>query len=57
MKYFITTILIFNLTINFSISEDNEYFQIDYINLIAKKKVKTQLGILVTEKKFFRVEK
>ena len=41
MKYFITTILIFNLTVSHCVSENNSHFEIDYTNLIAKKKIKT----------------
>ena len=57
MKYFITTILIFNLSINFCISENNDYFQIDHINLIAKKKSKSLVGNISNGKKVFSSRK
>ena len=57
MKYFITTILIFNLTINFCFSENNDYFQIDHINLIAKKKSKNLVGNISNGKKVFSSRK
>ena len=53
MKYFITTILIFNLTVNFCFSENNDYFQIDYINLTAEKKSKNLVGNVSNGKKVF----
>ena len=57
MKYIITTILIFNLTVNFCISENNDYFQIDYINLIAKKKNKNLIGNISNGKRVFSSRK
>ena len=57
MKYFITTILIFNLTVNFCISENNDYFQIDNINLTAKKKPKNLVGNIGNGKKVFSSRK
>ena len=57
MKYFITTILIFNFIINFCFSENNDYFQIDHINLIAKKKSKNLVGNISNGKKVFSSRK
>ena len=57
MKYIITTILIFNLTVNFCISENNDFFQIDYINLTAKKKSKNLVGNISNGKRVFSSRK
>ncbi len=57
MKYFITTILIFNLTVNLCISENNDYFQIDYTNLKAKKINKNLVGNISNGKKVFSSRK
>ena len=57
MKYIITTILIFNLTVNFCISENNDYFQIDYINLTAKKKSKNLVVDISNGKRVFSSRK
>ena len=57
MKYIITKIIIFNLTVNFCISENNDYFQIDYINLIAKKKSKNLIGNISNGKRVFSSRK
>ena len=57
MKYFITTILIFNLTVSHCVSENNSHFEIDYINLIAKKKNKNLIGNINNGKKIFSSRK
>ena len=53
MKYFITTFLIFNFILSFCMSEDNDYFQIDHMNLVAKKKKKKLVGNIDLGKEVF----
>ena len=53
MKYFITTFLIFNFILSFCMSEDNDYFQIDHMNLVAKKKNKNLVGNIDLGKEVF----
>ncbi|MAH88730.1 MAG: sulfur oxidation c-type cytochrome SoxX [Pelagibacterales bacterium] len=57
MKYFITTILIFKLTTSFCISENNDYFQINYSKLIAEKKNKKLVGNISNGKEVFSSRK